>query len=208
MIRQRRVIASERRLFAPRNDELERNLVVHFAAPAATAARAGRRRDLARRSGRTEFAAGVIGAEIAATTARAGAAAGPVEQRKLAAKALQHHFGRVAVLARLILPFARLQRALDENLRALLEILLGDPAQILIEDDDAMPLGLFLALARGLVLPGFRGGKPQIRHRPAVLGATNFRIGAQIADQDHLVDASRHDASPFVPDITNLRLPT
>src|SRR5580658_1643641 len=65
-----------------------------------------------------------------------------------------------------------------------------------------MPLGLFLALARGLVLPGFRGGKAQIRHRPAVLGATNFRIGAQIADQDHLVDASRHDASPFVPDIT------
>jgi len=54
------------------------------------------------------------GAEIAATTARAGAA-GPVEQRQLAAKTLQHHFGRVAVLARLILPFARLQRTLDEN---------------------------------------------------------------------------------------------
>ena len=71
-------------------------------------------RNLARRPGRAEIA-GVIGAEIAATTARAGAA-GPVEQRQLAAKTLQHHFGRVAVLARLILPFARLQRALDENL--------------------------------------------------------------------------------------------
>ena len=151
----------------------------------------------------------VVGTEIAAATARTRPrATGPIKQRQLAAKALQHHFGRIAVLARLVLPFARLQRALDENLRALLEILLGDPAQIFIEDDDAMPLGLFLALARGLVLPGLRCRQPQVRHRPAVLGAANFRIGAQIADQDHLVDASRHKSSPFVPDITNLRLPT
>src|ERR1700730_1870302 len=71
MIRQRRVIASERRRVASRNDELERNLVVHFAAPAAAAARAGSRRDLARRPGRTEIA-GVVGAEITATAARTG----------------------------------------------------------------------------------------------------------------------------------------
>src|SRR5579862_85321 len=194
-----------------RNDASERNLVVHLAAPGAAAragASASRRRDFARWPRRAEITARVIGAEIAATAAARTRATGAVEQRQLAAKPLQHHFGRVAVLARLILPFARLQRALDENFRALLEILLGDPAQILIENDDAMPLGLFLALARGLVLPGLRGGKAQIRHRPAVLGATNFRIGAQIADQNHLVDASRHRTSPFVPDITDLRFPT
>src|SRR5580692_4671628 len=101
-----------------RNDaDLERNLVVQLAAPAAATARAGCGRDLARWPGRTEIAARVSGAEIAATTARAGTGtAGPVEQRQLAAKTLQHHFGRVAVLARLVLPFARLQRTLDENL--------------------------------------------------------------------------------------------
>src|SRR5579862_7021759 len=94
-----------------RNDALERNLVVHLAAPGAAAragASAGRRRDFARWPRRAKITARVIGAEIAAT-------AGAVEQRQLAAKALQHHFGRVAVLARLVLPFARLQRALDEN---------------------------------------------------------------------------------------------
>src|SRR5258708_4626376 len=62
-----------------------------------------------------------------------------------------------------------------------------------------MPFGLFLALARGLVLPGLGGRKAQVRHRPAVLGATNFGIGAQIADQDHLVDASRHDCLRSFP---------
>ena len=75
---------------------------------------------------------------------------------QFATEPLQHDFGRIAVLAGLILPFARLQRAFDENLRAFFEILLGDPAQILIEDDDAVPFGLFLALTGGLVLPRFR----------------------------------------------------
>src|SRR5580698_520105 len=192
-----------------RNDETpsERNLVVHIAAAhrSGHGSSARRRRDLAGRARRAEIAAaGFVHVAAAASTRAAGA----IEQGQFAAKVLQHDFGGIAVLSGLVLPFARLQRALDVNLRALLEILLGDPAQILIEDDDAVPLGLFLALARGLVLPGLRCGQPQVRHRPAVLGATNFRIGAQIADQDHLVDASRHDASPFVPDITNRRSPT
>ena len=54
------------------------------------------------------------------------------------------------------LPLPRLQLPLDENLRSLFQILLGDAAQIFIEDDDPVPLGLFLALAGRLVAPGFR----------------------------------------------------
>jgi hypothetical protein len=101
---------------ARRNDSSERNLIVHLASPAAAATRAGCGRDFARRPGRTEITARVIGAEFTAATTRAGTgAASAVEQRQLAAKTLQHHFGRIAVLAGLILPFARLQRALDEN---------------------------------------------------------------------------------------------
>jgi hypothetical protein len=33
----------------------------------------------------------------------------------------------------------------------------------------------------------------QIRGWPAILGATNFRIRTEIADDDHLVDATCHD---------------
>jgi len=177
-----------------RNDEnrVERNLVIHVGAGAGP--RAGGRGDLAGRSGRAELAATVF-AEIRAPATGTGATgtAGAVEQCQLAAKALQHDLGRIAVLAGLVLPLARLQRTFDENLRALFQILLGDPAQILVEDDDAVPFGLFTPLAGGLVFPGFRCGQAQIGDRPAVLGATDLWIGAQIADQNHFVHASRHD---------------
>src|SRR5215467_5782558 len=102
--------------------------------------------------------------------------------------------GRVLVLARLILPFARLQLALEIDLRALLQILLGDPAKPLVEDDHAVPFGLLAALAGCLVAPGIRGGHAQIGDRPAVLRAPDLGIFAEIADQDHLVHATGHDA--------------
>src|SRR5580692_7330116 len=181
-----------------RNDERpsERNLVVHIAAAhrSGHGSSARRRRDLAGRARRAEIAAAGFVHVAAAASARAPRA---IEQRQLAAKVLQHDFGGIAVLSGLILPFARLQRALDVNLRALLEILLGDPAQILIEDNDAMPFGFFAPLAGSLVLPGIRRGEAQIGHRPTVLGATNFRIGAEVANQDHFVDASCHDTFPL-----------
>src|SRR5277367_2062014 len=105
----------------------ERNLVVHIAA--AHGAGTGHRRDLARRAGRAEIAAASLVHIAAAARARS---AGAIEQRQLAAKALQHDFRGIAILAGLVLPFACLQRAFDVNLRALLEILLGDPAQVFI----------------------------------------------------------------------------
>ena len=142
-----------------------------------------------RRPGRAEITAGVR-AEISAGTA--ARTAGAVEQGQFAAEALQHHLGRVAVLPGLILPFACLQRAFDVNLRALFQILLGDLAQVLIEDHDPVPLGLFLALAGRLVAPRIRGRYAQIGDRPAVLGPANFRIGAEVADQNHFVHASCH----------------
>src|ERR1700683_4291233 len=132
---------------------LKGNLVVHVAARAAPGS--GRGCNPPRRTRGTKFPASVVTAEIAAAPATAARrVAGAIEQRELAAKTLQHYFGRIAVLARLILPLSRLQRAFDVNLRAFLEILLGDPAQVLVEDYDPVPLGLFLALAGRLVFPG------------------------------------------------------
>ena len=75
------------------------------------------------------------------------AAAAAVQQRQFAAKALQHDFRGLALIAFLVGEFARLQLALDIDLRALLQILLRDLAEILVEDHDIMPFGAILALA-------------------------------------------------------------
>src|SRR5262249_2810082 len=79
------------------------------------------------------------------------------------------------------------------HLRTLFQVLLDDLAQAFVEDHHAMPFSLLTPLAGGLVAPVFRGGHPQIRDRPAILDVTNFRIRTEIADDDHLVDATCHD---------------
>src|SRR5215471_2567161 len=163
----------------------KRNLVVHVAALAG--ARQGRLLLARRGAGGAEII--LVGAELAA-----GAIPGPVEHGELRIEILQHHLGGVFVLARLVLPFARLQLALEIDLRALLQILLGDPAKPLVEDDHAVPFGLLAALAGRLVAPGVRRRHAQIRDRPAVLRAPDLGIFAEIADQDHLVHATGHDA--------------
>src|SRR5690606_8846968 len=132
----------------------ERNLVVEilaevFARAFARALGAGARGE----------AAFVI---VRATAAVAAAA----QHGELAAILLQHDFGRV-LLDPVLLVLAGLQLALDVHGRALLQILLGDLREVLVEDDHAVPLGLFFALARLLVAPGFRGGDREVHHRIA-----------------------------------------
>src|SRR5439155_9837940 len=78
-----------------------------------------------------------------------------------------------------------------------LEILFGDLAEPFIEDDHAVPLGLFLALAGRLVAPAFGGRDTEIGNRPPILGTPDFRILAEISDQNHLVHASCHRRSPL-----------
>src|SRR5262245_6818022 len=131
-----------------------------------------------------------------ALVALAHAVALAVEHGELAAILLQHDFGRVAILAGLVLPFARLKLALDVNLRALLQILLGDAREVLVEDHHAVPLGLLAPLAGRLVAPVFAGGQPQIDDRPPILGLADFRVGAEIADENDLVDRSGHGMRP------------
>src|SRR5262245_63049840 len=138
----------------------KRNLVVHVAALAG----AGQGRLLLPRRGAGGAEIILVGAELAA-----GAIPGPVEHGELRIEVLQHHLSRIFVLARLILPFARLQLALEIDLRALLQILLGDPAKPLVADHHAMPLGLLAALAGCLVAPARRCGEARLRDRPAGL---------------------------------------
>src|SRR6266404_1956554 len=165
----------------------ERNIVVHVTV-------AGASRDCAARrgSGGTEIAVGIIRCEIAAPTTAAA-----IEHGQVRVEPLQHHLGRVLLDAGLVGPFARLQLSLDVNLGALLEVLLGHLAEPFIEDDHAVPLGLFLALAGRLVAPAFGGRDAQIGDRPPILGTPDFRILAEISDQNHLVHASCHRRSPL-----------
>src|SRR5262249_19442483 len=113
---------------------------------------------------------------------------------------------RVALDIILVGPLARLQLALEIDLRALLQILLGDAAETLAEDHHPVPLGLLLALAGVLVAPVLRRRHAQVDDRPAVLGTAHLRVCAEIADQDHLVDAACHDRSPLAKSVR--RLPT
>src|SRR5262249_34360476 len=116
----------------------ERDVVVHVAVAGAggnCTARRGTDRSA------PEITAGIVRAEAAAPTAAAA-----VEHGQRRVESLQHHFGRIFLDAALVGPFAGLQRALEIHLGALLQILLADLAEPLVEDHDAVPLGLFLAL--------------------------------------------------------------
>src|SRR5271166_936674 len=134
----------------------------------------------------------VVGETVAGVAAAAG-----VEQRQFAAEALQHDFRRVFVGAALVLPLAGLQLALDVDFRALLAVLLRHLAEILVENHDVVPLGAFLALARGFVAPGFGCGEGETHHLVAGIQSADFWILAEIADEDHLVDAARHALAPY-----------
>ena len=173
----------------------ERNFVVHIGGLAGAGQRGlALARDA--RAARSEIAVRGLGAATAAG----------IEHGELRVETLQHDFGRIAVLPVFILPFARLQSTFEVNLRAFLEILLGDLGQAFAEDDDAMPFGLLSPFAGVLVAPGFRSRDPQIDDRPAVLCAANFRVGSEIADENDLVDATRHDALRVAIDARWLRL--
>ncbi len=72
--------------------------------------------------------------------------------------------GAVAVCASfLVLPFARLQAALDVDRAAFAQVFAGDFRK-LVEQHHRVPLSEFFFLAGGFVLPGFSGGESQIAH--------------------------------------------
>src|SRR4029077_17918187 len=128
---------------------LERNIIVRVAP--ATAARA-----TAPTLGRGLRHAAIPPALTAPTT--------PVQHGEFAAETLKDHLGCIALLARLVGPFAGLQLPLDIDLAALFQIFFDDVDQPLVEYGHAVPFRLFPALAAVLVFPVFRGRQRQIGH--------------------------------------------
>src|SRR5215467_4423705 len=101
--------------------------------------------------------------------------------------ALGDDLGRVALLAFLVLPLARAQRALDVDLRALLQVLARDLGEA-VEEHHAMPLGALLLLAARLVLPLVGGRDRDVGDRAALGGVAGLRIAPEVAYDDDLVD--------------------
>ena len=93
-------------------------------------------------------------------------------------------------------PGTRAQRAFDKHLGAFLEVLAGDLTQFR-EAHYIVPLRAFLIVAGRFVTPGFAGRDAKISHGIAVLHIAGFRVSAQIANEDHLVDASCHGSLPL-----------
>jgi hypothetical protein len=105
--------------------------------------------------------------------------------RRLRLDAVSDDFGRVAVVAFLVLPLASLEAALDEDRAALGQVLLavlGGAAP----DHDGVPFGAFLTLP-ALVVPCVRGRNPQRGHRFSARGVSELGILAEIAKDHNLV---------------------
>src|SRR3546814_14104294 len=78
---------------------------------------------------------------------------------------MKHNRGGDLLDAVLVGPLADLQGALDVYLGARAQVLRGHLAELLVEDDDAVPFGALAPLARVAVAPGFRGGERQVGDR-------------------------------------------
>src|SRR5262245_6285999 len=104
-------------------------------------------------------------------------------------------FCRIPLVAVLVIPLARLQATFDVDLLALRQVLL-QALRLLAPQDDAVPLGFFLALS-ALVVPHLGRRKVQRRHGSATRRVAELRIAAKIADEDYFVHASHRCPSSF-----------
>src|SRR4051794_38048580 len=99
-------------------------------------------------------------------------------------------------LAALVGALAGLQRALEIDRAALAQVALGDLGQVLVEDHHPVQLGPLARLGRLAVLPALAGGGRQMYDLLVALGVAHLGVAAEVAHQDHLVDAAGHRRLP------------
>src|SRR5262245_6292238 len=139
---------------------LERNVVVELAAALVAAAATTTRRTLVVVVRRAGLAATTAAARTAAATTTVVTAAAAAHAATAAVEHLHFvgdDFRGVAVLALLVLPLARAQRAFDVDLAAFFQVLAGDLAET-PEHGHVVPLGGLLVLYRLLVFLVFNRG--------------------------------------------------
>src|SRR5437016_168253 len=122
----------------------------------------------------------------AAARARSAALATAAGRSTHEAHVLAHDLGRVALLAFLVLPLPGAQRALDEDLAALREVLLREVG-LLAEQHDAVPLGFVLPPAVAVGTPLVRGHVER-GDRGAALGVAHLGIAAETTEQDDAIE--------------------
>src|SRR6185503_10715417 len=110
------------------------------------------------------------------------------------AHVLGDDLGAPALLAFLVLPLPRAQRALDQHGAALRQVLLRQVG-LLAEEHDRMPLGLVLPAALPVGTPLVRRDA-QVRDRGAALRVPHLGILAEVAQQDDAIEAA-HDHAPW-----------
>src|SRR5690606_26793208 len=131
----------------------------------------------------------------------AAGVAGPAEHLHLARLDL----GGVAGLTLLVLPLPRLERPLDIDLPALLEVLRADLGEA-VPRDHAVPLRLLDEVAVA-VLVGLVRGDVEVAHGRAAAGVAQLGVGAEVADEDDLVDsAACHSRPPVLLDLFGTRI--
>src|SRR5262249_28847132 len=134
--------------------------------------------------------AGPVAARVAgAAPARRPTVAAPAAAPAASSEeddAIAANFRRVALVAVLVVPLPRLQAALDVDLLPLREVF-RERFGRLAPQDDAVPLGFFLALAV-LVVPDLRRRHVDRRDRSAARCVAQFGIPSEVADQNHFVD--------------------
>src|SRR5271166_4433609 len=120
---------------------------------------------------------------IVAAARLVGAAAVPaaVEEGQGAGVGGEVDLGAVAVVPLVVLPLARGQLALDEHLRALDEVLLGDLAEGFVPDHHLVPLGPLDAVAV-VVLPALAGRDIEGDDPLAALGGAYLGVATHVAD--------------------------
>ena len=89
------------------------------------------------------------------TVGEIAAAVSILREQMIPVEAPDDDLGRVAIVTVPVLPFARLDRTLDPDLRSLDDVLLDHGHDVLVEDDDGVPLSRLLPVAGELVLPCF-----------------------------------------------------
>src|SRR5690606_8342446 len=111
---------------------------------------------------------------------------------------IRDDLGRPAIVAVAVLPLASAELALDEDLRALAQVLgsdLGQPA----EHRDVVPLGALLLLAGLPVLPGLGGREANVRDGAPARHVARLGIGAETADELDFVQAAHYASLSTLP---------
>jgi len=119
---------------------------------------------------------------------------------------LGNDLGRIFLHAVPVSPLARLQQPFDAHRFNLLQVLARNLGHKVIEDK-TVQFGLFLALAADLVFPASTGGNDDVANRRPAVRIANFRVAAEIADEDELIDCG-HRFVPLVEKRAQLIPPT